>query len=86
MSRIRFKINGMSVEVLFFGKLVEIAGSSVTINKVQTSDELLQQLQQSYPKLTNEKYIVAVDKKMIQANTALPDGCTVALLPPFSGG
>jgi sulfur-carrier protein len=76
----------MSVKVLFFGKLVEIAGSSVTIDKVQTSNELLQQLQQSYPELINEKYIVAVDKKMIQTDTALTDGCSVALLPPFSGG
>lgn len=76
----------MSVEVLFFGKLVEIAGSSVTMDEVPTTDALLQQLQQTYPELITEKYIVSVDKKMIQTNTALTDGCTVALLPPFSGG
>lgn len=76
----------MRVEVLFFGKLVEIAGSSVTINEVQTTDELLQQLRLQYPSLVDEKYIVAVNKKTITENTALSDNCTVALLPPFSGG
>lgn len=76
----------MGVEVLFFGKLVEIAGSSVTINNVQTTDELLQQLRLQYPSLAAEKYIVAVDKKTITENTTLTDNCTVALLPPFSGG
>ncbi len=76
----------MSVQVLFFGKLVEIAGASIAIDEVQTTDELLQQLQQTYPKLITEKYIVSVDKKMIQTNTTLTNGCTVALLPPFSGG
>ncbi len=76
----------MRVEVLFFGKLVEIAGSSLMIDEVQTTDELLQQLRLQYPTLTAEKYIVAVDKKTISTNTVLTDNCTVALLPPFSGG
>jgi sulfur-carrier protein len=33
-----------------------------------------------------EKFVVAVDKKTITENTMLNDHCTVALLPPFSGG
>lgn len=76
----------MRVEVLFFGKLVEIAGSSVAITDVQTTDELLEQLRSKFPLLAAEKYIVAVDKRTISANTSLTDNCTVALLPPFSGG
>jgi sulfur-carrier protein len=76
----------MRVEVLFFGKLIEIAGSSVILNEVQTTDELLQQLGLQFPALAAENYIVAVDKKTITENTILNDGCTVALLPPFSGG
>lgn len=76
----------MRVEVLFFGKLVDIAGSSLVINNVASTDELLDQLRLQFPALAAEKYIVAVDKKTITENTSLTDNCTVALLPPFSGG
>lgn len=76
----------MAVEVLFFGKLVEIAGASLTINDVKTTDELLEKLRLQYPLLAAEKYVVAVDKKTITENTSLTKSSTVALLPPFSGG
>ena len=76
----------MRVEVLFFGKLVDIAGSSLVLNNVTSTDELLDQLRLQFPALATEKYIVAVDKKTITENTSLTDSCTVALLPPFSGG
>lgn len=76
----------MTVQVLFFGKLVDIAGSSLVINNVASTDELLDQLRLQFPALAAEKYIVAVEKKTITGNTSLTDNCTVALLPPFSGG
>ena len=74
------------ITVLFFGKLAEIAGAKVELQPVASTDELLQQLRTSYPLLAAEKFIVAVDKKTITGNTTLNDHCTVALLPPFSGG
>ena len=76
----------MTVEVLFFGKLVEIAGASLVMNDITSTDELLDQLRLQYPALAAEKYVVAVDKKTITGNTSLTDHSTVALLPPFSGG
>lgn len=76
----------MRVEVLFFGKLVEIAGSSLVLNNVTSTDELLEQLRLQYTALAAEKFIIAVDKKTISTNISLTDNCTVALLPPFSGG
>lgn len=76
----------MTVQVLFFGKLVDIAGSSLVVKNAKTTDELLDQLRLQFPALAAEKYIVAVDKKTITENTSLTDNCTVALLPPFSGG
>lgn len=79
-------MNGMSIQVLFFGKLVEIAGASSVVHNAKTTNELLDQLRLQYPPLAAEKYIVAVDKKTITENTTLTDNCTVALLPPFSGG
>ena len=76
----------MRVEILLFGKLVDIAGASLVMNNVISTDELLQQLRLQFPALAAEKFIVAVDKKTISTNTSLTDNCTVALLPPFSGG
>ncbi|RXK61715.1 MoaD/ThiS family protein [Lacibacter luteus] len=74
------------ITVLFFGKLAEIAGAKAELQAVASTDELLEQLRLQYPALAAEKYIVAVDKKTITGNTSLTDHCTVALLPPFSGG
>lgn len=74
------------ITVLFFGKLAEIAGAKAELPHVASTDELLQQLLVQYPLLAAEKFIVAVDKKTITGNTTLNDYCTVALLPPFSGG
>ncbi len=74
------------ITILFFGKLAEIAGSSTEVQQVSSTDELLAQLYIQFPLLISEKFVMAVDKKMISSNTILSDNSTVALLPPFSGG
>ncbi len=74
------------ITILFFGKLAEIAGSSTEVQEVFSTDELLAQLHTQYPLLASEKFVIAVDKKLISSNTILNDHSTVALLPPFSGG
>jgi len=76
----------MQVNVLFFGKLAEIAGTNQELREAETTDDLQKQLHLKYPALSKEKYMIAVDKKMIKENALLTDGCTVALMPPFSGG
>ncbi|HLP35785.1 MoaD/ThiS family protein [Lacibacter sp.] len=74
------------ITVLFFGKLADIAEAAAELPHVSSTDELLEQLRLQYPALAAEKFIMAVDKKTISTNTLLTDNCTVALLPPFSGG
>jgi len=76
----------MSVKVILFGKLAEIAGSSVSVAKAADTDGLIQALHKDYPALTSAKYVIAVDKQIINGNTELNKNSTVALLPPFSGG
>ena len=76
----------MSVKIILFGKLAEIAGSSVSIDNVTDTNSLINVLHKNYPALTNIKYVIAVDKQVIKENTALSRKSTVALLPPFSGG
>ena len=76
----------MSVKIILFGKLAEIAGDSVSVDNVADTDSLINDLQKKYPEFAKTKYLIAVDKQVIKENTVLNKKSTVALLPPFSGG
>ena len=77
----------MKVNILLFGQLTDITGTeTISMQDIIDTNSLVEILQQTYPALLNSKYLVAVNKKVISANTVLTDNCTVALLPPFSGG
>jgi len=76
----------MSVKIILFGKLADIAGSSVSVDNVPDTDSLVDSLNKRYPELSITKYVIAVDKQVIKVNTALNKKSMVALLPPFSGG
>jgi molybdopterin synthase sulfur carrier subunit len=77
----------MRVKVLIFGQLTDITRQSeIYLNEVSDRDELVNKLVQQYPALAHSKYAIAVDRKVITRNIRLTDECTVALLPPFSGG
>ena len=77
----------MRVRVLIFGQLTDIVGlSEIHVDNVSDRDELINKLNQQYPELTDSKYAIAIDKKVINQNTSLTDNSTIALLPPFSGG
>ena len=75
----------MSLKVIMFGKLADITGNSVSVIAVDT-DSLINILHKDYPALANTKYVIAVDKQIINENTVLNNNSIVALLPPFSGG
>ena len=76
----------MSVKIILFGKLADIAGGSVSIDNVADTDSLVNVLHKNYPEIANAKYVIAVDKQVITENTVLNKKSMVALLPPFSGG
>ena len=76
----------MSVKIILFGKLAEIAGGAVSVDNVADTDSLINDLQKKYPEFAKTKYLIAVDKQVIKENTVLNKKSTVALLPPFSGG
>lgn len=76
----------MSIKIILFGKLADIAGNSVSVKNVADTDRLVDALHKDYPALANTKYLIAVDKQVIKGNTVLNNNSTVALLPPFSGG
>lgn len=76
----------MAINIIIFGRLTEIAGNSLALENVRDTDALVKALHNLYPTLSDVKYMMAVNKEMVNENTALAENSTVALLPPFSGG
>ena len=76
----------MKVKIILFGKLADLAGNFVSVVDAPDTDSLVTALHKDYPALSNTKYVIAVDKQVINENTALNKNSKVALLPPFSGG
>jgi sulfur-carrier protein len=77
----------MPVQVIVFGQLTDILGKNpITIEDVADTSELVEQLNQRFPALAKAPFIIAVDKQIVNENTALAGNNTVALLPPFAGG
>ena len=75
------------INVLTFGAITEITGlKNFVIEAVDTTELLVQILEEKYPGLKTVQYAIAVNKEMIQEPVALNDHAEVALLPPFSGG
>ena len=70
-----------------FGQLVDIIGSnSFKMDDVESTDELIKNIHVKYPALINSKFKVAVNRNIVQSETALQSDSEIALLPPFSGG
>ena len=76
----------MSLKVILFGRLADIAGNSVSVDEVSDTDTLIKELNKKHPALLNAKYVIAVNKEIIKENTTLNNNSVIALLPPFSGG
>ena len=77
----------MSVRVLLFASLAELAGRhELLIEGVGDTDQLANHIHEHYPALKKAVYIVAVGEEIIQSNTLIEEGVPVALLPPYSGG
>jgi len=76
----------MPVNVMAFGSVTDVMGESIQLEHVQDTDALMLELNKRFPALRNSKFLVAVNKKMINKNTRLNGDDTVALMSPFSGG
>ncbi|TAL49285.1 MAG: MoaD/ThiS family protein [Chitinophagaceae bacterium] len=76
----------MQVNIILFGQLTEIAGNAVSVDNVADTDSLVRILHKRYPALADTKYVIAVNKQVVNRNIPLNNNSTVALLPPFSGG
>ncbi len=77
----------MAITLKTFGRLTELTGGVQHILPAVTdTDALRQQLAQQFPELAGVRYFIAINNKMVQENTIIPENAVLALLPPFSGG
>ena len=77
----------MKINLIIFGRLTDITGkSTMTLSGISDTNALVKQIHELYPLLAVNRYVIAVDRKIISGNTILNANSTVALMPPFSGG
>ena len=75
------------IEVMFFGQLTDATGvSSVMIEEVANTDELIQMMKMRYPSLESSTFMLALNNTMVTENTIISPGSKLAFMPPFSGG
>lgn len=75
----------MSIKIIAFGQIAEITGSELFM-EAQDTDVLRAALQVEFPALTDKKYALAVNNKLITDTMTLLENDVVALMPPYSGG
>jgi molybdopterin synthase sulfur carrier subunit len=75
----------MEIKIIAFGQLAEITGKEITLEAIDITS-LKQILNNRYPMLLDEKYAMAVNKKLVQGNLELHQNDIVVLMPPYAGG
>lgn len=74
-------------KVLLFGILADAIGQPfIEVEEAKDTDALRRQLVVAYPALNMYPYVIAHNKKVINANQSIVQGDELALLPPFAGG
>ncbi len=77
----------MQARVITFGHIKEITGSDpIVLYDVKDTEEVVRQMQDRFPALAGQTYLLAVDKAIVSGKTVLTNDATIAFLPPFSGG
>lgn len=88
----------MSIQVLFFGKLADVAQKNLGISSIEINDnhslnsviELVQHIAELSPdlgKALNETgNLYAVNQQLCDSNTVITAGDEIALMSPLSGG
>ncbi|MBK6445042.1 MAG: MoaD/ThiS family protein [Bacteroidetes bacterium] len=75
------------MNVKLFGALVDIAGTeNLLLQSVSNANDLRNQFIELYPEAKTSKFLIAVNKKIVNENYSINESDEVALMPPFSGG
>jgi sulfur-carrier protein len=76
----------MQVNIIIFGQLCDLLGENIILHDIADTNSLTAVLKERFPELATAKYVMAVNRKVVNENITLTNNSTVALLPPFSGG
>jgi molybdopterin converting factor small subunit len=76
----------MAVKIQLYGQLKQITGAPEIITDATDTDGLMREVAARFPLLKNLTCLIAVDRNIVQTNTAIKAGQELALLPPYSGG
>ena len=77
----------MKIQLISFGKISEVMHSQqLELEGISDTDQLKAYLESNFLKLSELKYKLALNKTLIQQNTPLNNGDSIAIMPPFSGG
>ena len=77
----------MKIELLFFGQLTDITGTTVVmLDHMTDTDTLKHYVFDMYPSLQQAKLMIAVNNKLVTENEVIPEGAKIAFMPPYSGG
>jgi sulfur-carrier protein len=77
----------MTVKVLFFGILEEIAATNCKhYREIKSIKELKLKLEDDFPEIAHYNFRIAYNNEIINGDGLLNDGDEIALLPPFTGG
>ena len=81
----------MKCTVLFFAQLADAVGAremTLALDEGATVGDALDALAEQHPAVAEVRHIVAValDERYVLPTATVRDGCTIALIPPVSGG
>jgi len=77
----------MSVKVLFFGVLTDIAGTDCRFfENVLSTGDLLHRIQDDYPEIIHYNFRIALNGEILIDDSPLSENDEISLLPPFAGG
>lgn len=77
----------MNIDVIFFGVLTEVTGTSrKQYTDIRSFADLKHRIEDDFPEIVHYNFRIAVNNEIIDENPVLNDDDEVAYLPPFAGG
>jgi sulfur-carrier protein len=76
----------MTIRVMFFGVLSEVAGIDIKHYNVRSISDLKHRLEDEFPEIRHYNFRISLNNEIINSDKTLNDNDEVALLPPFAGG
>lgn len=77
----------MDINVLFFGVLAEVTGTTARhYRNIKSFGDLRLRIEDDYPEIVHYNYRIAVNNEIVNNDPSINDGDKIAFMPPFTGG